>query len=201
MAKVWAVENWPRPTSVHLVQCFLGFTNFYCRFIKNFSMVATPLTALTRKASEQLCWSTKGQQAFKELKHHLIMAPILQLPDAELPFIIEVDASEVGVGAVLSQRSGEDSQALPLSLAKGTQGSYLLLQLRNITPTRDSDQRRLIGLDSGGNVLSLTLSLFLQFESQLVDLLMKNLAGPPKAQDCLKGFASMMGFPWAAGDV
>ncbi|KAK1787442.1 hypothetical protein P4O66_002739 [Electrophorus voltai] len=102
-AKVQAVESWPKPTSVHLVQRFLGFTNFYCRFMKNFSMVAAALTAQTRKATGRFCCSTEAQQAFKKRKRHLVMAPILWLPDAELPFIVEMDASEMGVGAVLSQ--------------------------------------------------------------------------------------------------
>ncbi|KAK1798028.1 hypothetical protein P4O66_000529 [Electrophorus voltai] len=112
-AKVWAVESWPRPTSLCLVQCFLGFTNFYHRFVKNFSTDAAPLTALTRKVSGPFCRSTKAQQAFEELKCCLIRAPILQLPNTELPFISEVDASEVGVGAVLSQQSGEDKKLHP----------------------------------------------------------------------------------------
>ncbi|KAK1797203.1 hypothetical protein P4O66_008285 [Electrophorus voltai] len=112
-AKVQAVENWPRPTSVHLVQHFLGFMNFYRRFIKNFSTLAAPLITLTRKASGPCCWSTKAQQAFDELKCCLIKAPILQLPDAELPFVVEVDTSEVGDGAVLSQQSGEDKKLHP----------------------------------------------------------------------------------------
>ncbi|KAK1795684.1 hypothetical protein P4O66_001171 [Electrophorus voltai] len=112
-AKVRAVKSWPRPTSVCPVQCFLGFMNFYHRFLKNFSMVAAPLTALTRKASGWFCWSTKAHQAFEELKRRLIMAPILRLPNAELQFIVEVDASELGVGAVLSQQSGEDKKLHP----------------------------------------------------------------------------------------
>ncbi|KAK1787473.1 hypothetical protein P4O66_002949 [Electrophorus voltai] len=86
--KVRAVESWPRPTSVRRIQFF---TNFYGRFVKSFSMIAAPLTALTRKASGQFCWSTKAQQVFEDLKHRLITAPILWLPDAELPFIVEVD--------------------------------------------------------------------------------------------------------------
>ncbi|KAK1798060.1 hypothetical protein P4O66_000562 [Electrophorus voltai] len=77
--KLQALENWPRPTSVRVVQHFLGFTNFYRRFIMNFSTVATPLTPLTRKTSGWFCWSTEPQQAFEELKCHLIAAPILQL--------------------------------------------------------------------------------------------------------------------------
>ncbi|KAK1804838.1 hypothetical protein P4O66_003677 [Electrophorus voltai] len=94
-AKVRAVENWPRPTSMRLVQCFLGFTNFYCRFVRKFSAVAAPLIMLTRKVSDQFCWSTKAQQMYEELKSHLIKAPILQHPDAE--FVIEMDTSEVDV--------------------------------------------------------------------------------------------------------
>ncbi|KAK1796928.1 hypothetical protein P4O66_000897 [Electrophorus voltai] len=98
--KVRAIENWPRPTSVHLVQCLLGFRNFTRK-------------VLTRKASGWFCWSTKAQQVFNELKRHMIKASILQLPDAELPFVIEADASEVGIGAVLSQRSREDDKLHP----------------------------------------------------------------------------------------
>ncbi|KAK1787361.1 hypothetical protein P4O66_002861 [Electrophorus voltai] len=93
-AKLRAVENWSRPILVRLVQRFLGFTNFYRRFVRNFNMVAAPLIALTRKASGRFCWSIKLQQAFEELKRYLTTAPILQLPDAELPFLVEVDASE-----------------------------------------------------------------------------------------------------------
>ncbi|KAK1805677.1 hypothetical protein P4O66_019239 [Electrophorus voltai] len=64
------------------------------RFVKNISTVAAPLFALTRKASGQFCWSTEAQQAFDELKRHLIKAPILQLPVAEFPFVVEVDAAK-----------------------------------------------------------------------------------------------------------
>ncbi|KAK1787956.1 hypothetical protein P4O66_016437, partial [Electrophorus voltai] len=66
------------------------------KFVKNFSTVAAPLTMLIRKVSGQCCWSTEAQQAFEELKRHLIKAPILQLSDVELPFIVDVDASEKG---------------------------------------------------------------------------------------------------------
>ncbi|KAK1805338.1 hypothetical protein P4O66_019675 [Electrophorus voltai] len=62
------------------------------KFIKNFSTGAAPLIALTRKASGRFCWSTEAQQAFDQGR--LIKSPILQLPDTELPFVIEVDASE-----------------------------------------------------------------------------------------------------------
>ncbi|KAK1794594.1 hypothetical protein P4O66_001314 [Electrophorus voltai] len=111
--KMRVIENWPRPTLVRQVQRFLGFTAFYCRFEVNFSSVEAPLTVLTRKASGWFCWPIKAQQALEKIKHHLIVALILQLSDVELPFIIEVDASEVGVGAVLSQRSGKYKKLHP----------------------------------------------------------------------------------------
>ncbi|KAK1796396.1 hypothetical protein P4O66_009441 [Electrophorus voltai] len=64
------------------------------KFVRNFSAVAAPLIVLTRKMSGRFCWSTEAQQAFEELKRCLIKAPILKIPDAELPFVIGVDASE-----------------------------------------------------------------------------------------------------------
>ncbi|KAK1791108.1 hypothetical protein P4O66_002141 [Electrophorus voltai] len=82
-------------------------------FVINSSTVAAPLTVLTRKVSGQFCWSTEAQHAFEELKHHLIAAPIFQLPDVEFPFVVEVDASEVGDDAVLSQQSGKDKKLYP----------------------------------------------------------------------------------------
>ncbi|KAI4880911.1 hypothetical protein NFI96_029797 [Prochilodus magdalenae] len=112
-SKLKAVAEWPRPTSLRLVQRFLGFANFYRRFIRGFGSVAAPLSALTRKQPGPFRWSDAAQEAFEELKRRLTSAPILHLPDPELPFVVEVDASEVGVGAVLSQRSGQDQKLHP----------------------------------------------------------------------------------------
>lgn len=101
--KVRVVQEWPQPNSVKKVQCFLGFANFY-RFIRSFSSVAEPLSALTKKSARPFMWTEKANQAFNKLKRLFTSAPILTLPDPELPFVVEVDASDVGVGAVLSQR-------------------------------------------------------------------------------------------------
>ncbi|XP_057205863.1 uncharacterized protein LOC130564019 [Triplophysa rosa] len=97
-AKVRAVSDWPTPVSRKVVQQFLGFTNFYRRFIRNFGQVAA-LTS-TRNRFE---WSAAAQAAFDELKNRFVTAPILVTPDPTRQFVVEVDASEVGVGAVLSQ--------------------------------------------------------------------------------------------------
>ncbi|KAG1943781.1 retrotransposable element [Pimephales promelas] len=111
-AKVQAVVDWPVPKSRVELQRFLGFANFYRRFIRNFSQVAAPLTALT---SVKTCfrWSHSAQGAFDLLKNRFTSAPILITPDISKQFIVEVDASEVGVGAILSQRSLADNKVHP----------------------------------------------------------------------------------------
>ncbi|KAI4900897.1 hypothetical protein NFI96_007222 [Prochilodus magdalenae] len=110
--KTKAVMDWPRPTSVRLVQRFLGFANFFRRFVRNFSIIAAPLTALTKKG-EGFQWTQEAQKAFLELKCRLSTAPVLHLPNPELPFVVEIDASDIGIGAVLSQRSGLKGQLHP----------------------------------------------------------------------------------------
>ncbi len=111
-AKVRAVMDWPVPDSRTALQRFLGFANFYRRFIHNFSQVATPLTALTLTRS-RFTWSNAAQEAFDRLKRLFTSAPILITPDTSRQFIVEVDASNVGVGAVLSQRSSQDDRVHP----------------------------------------------------------------------------------------
>ncbi len=106
-AKVEAVANWPTPDSRKAVQRFLGFANFYRRFIRGFSQIALPLTNLT-STRWRFCWSEQAQEAFERLKGCFISAPILNNPDPSCQFVVEVDASEVGVGAILSQRSPSD---------------------------------------------------------------------------------------------
>jgi hypothetical protein len=110
--KVGAVADWPTPKSVKEVQRFLGFTNFYRKFIKNFSLVAAPLSALTKGGNARFLWGREAETAFQGLKQRVLSAPILILPTTDEPFVVEVDASEVGVGAVLSQR-GEDKKLHP----------------------------------------------------------------------------------------
>ena len=102
--KVNAVLNWPEPTTLKELQRFLGFANFYRRFIRNFSTVVAPLTSMVKKGAHRLQWSESTHQAFQTLKQRFSNAPILCHPDPSLPFIVEVDASNTGIGAILSQR-------------------------------------------------------------------------------------------------
>uniref|UniRef100_A0A8C1EY99 Gypsy retrotransposon integrase-like protein 1 n=1 Tax=Cyprinus carpio carpio TaxID=630221 RepID=A0A8C1EY99_CYPCA len=102
--KVKAVVEWPSPDSRKAIQRFLGYANFYRRFICNFSQLAAPLTALT-STKTTFRWSDTVEVVFAKLKSCFVSAPILITPDPSRQFVVEVDASEVGVGAVLSQRS------------------------------------------------------------------------------------------------
>ena len=108
-AKVSTVADWPTPDSRKKLQQFLGFANFYRRFIRGFSSIATPLHVLT-SPRVQFVWSPEAANSFNELKRRFTSAPILTLPDPQ--FVVEVDASSTGVGAVLSQRS-EDGKMHP----------------------------------------------------------------------------------------
>ncbi|XP_055368562.1 uncharacterized protein LOC129604791 [Betta splendens] len=102
-AKTKAVEDWPTPQCRRDVQRFLGFANFYRRFIRRFSSIVAPLHRLTSpKAPFQ--WSEEADSAFQHLKRSFTTAPVLRMPDPECQFVVEVDASDSGVGAVLSQR-------------------------------------------------------------------------------------------------
>ena len=110
--KVKAVIDWPSPDSRKALQRFLGFANFYRRFIRNFSQLVSPLTALT-SPSTPFRWSNTAETVFTNLKSRFISAPILVAPDPTRQFVVEVDASEVGVGAVLSQRAASDDKMHP----------------------------------------------------------------------------------------
>ncbi len=110
--RVQAVVDWPTPDSRKALQRFLGFANFYRRFIRSFSQLAAPLTALT-SIKTPFRWSSAAEAAFTKLKGCFVSAPILIAPDPSRQFVVEVDASEVGVGAVLSQRSSSDDKVHP----------------------------------------------------------------------------------------
>ena len=105
--KVEAVLNWKTPGSLTEVQSFLGFANFYRHFIQDYSRVARALTELTKKTGEKWSWNPEAEKAFQELKQRFTTAPILAHFDAQQPVIIETDASDFALGAILSQRDNE----------------------------------------------------------------------------------------------
>ena len=99
--KVQAVRDWPEPRKVKDVQSFLGFANFYRRFIYNFSDIVVPLTRLTRK-NIPFIFSEKQRAAFNLLKEAFTSAPVLTHWVPDRPIIIETDASDYALAAILS---------------------------------------------------------------------------------------------------
>ena len=122
-SKIEAVRGWPEPTNVKELQRFLGFTGYYSRFIKDYAKIPRPLTDLlkgsnpwkghkkrkARNVEVPWCWQEEQQDAFKELVTQMISPPVLCYPDFTKPFIVRVDASKQGLGAILCQKqeSGE----------------------------------------------------------------------------------------------
>lgn len=112
-SKVRAVLDWSQPETIKELQRFLGF---YRRFIRNFSMMASTLTSMTKGGGRKLTWTPEAIEAFQELKNHFTSAPILHHPDPELPLtLVEVDASNTGKGAILSQRLNVLNVPFPLA--------------------------------------------------------------------------------------
>lgn len=105
-AKVEAIIQWEPPTSVKSVQSFLGFANFYRTFIKGFSKLTAPLTALVRK-DQTFHWTADADKAFEKLKQMFVSAPLLVRFDHERETIVETDASGWCVGGILLQRDDD----------------------------------------------------------------------------------------------
>jgi hypothetical protein len=102
-SKVETIQCWATPSSIKDVQRFLRFTNFYHRFIKGYSKITTPLTTLTCK-DKPFSWNPTAWAAFDTLKVAFTFAPcILIHPDPAKPFIVEIDAINFTLGAILSQ--------------------------------------------------------------------------------------------------
>ncbi|KAL7848131.1 hypothetical protein AOLI_G00228490 [Acnodon oligacanthus] len=113
--KFEAAVNWVRPTTVKELQRFLGFANFYHRFIGNFSNIAAPLTSFLKGNPKKITWTDKVIKAFQGLKEAFTSAPILSHSDPTQPFVVEVDTSETGVNAVLSQCGGSPTKLHPVA--------------------------------------------------------------------------------------
>ena len=106
-----AVQEFPIPETKKQIRSFLGLTGYYRKFIENYSIIAAPLSDLTKKMlPERIRWTRECEQAFAKLKESLCESPILKSPDFSKQFLLQTDASNRGAGAVLSQLddSGHD---------------------------------------------------------------------------------------------
>ena len=100
--KLNGIAKWPTPTKVKNIRSFLGFTNFYCRFIPNYSNIACPLIDLTKK-NLPWTWASAQEMAFSSLKILFLSWPILHLPNPAAPFALTTDASKHASGTILLQ--------------------------------------------------------------------------------------------------
>lgn len=100
-AKVAAMQAWPVPSNLMELRGFLGLTGYYRRFIQHYAQLVTPLTNQLKK--NNFHWNDEATDAFHILKEVMLKAPVLAIPNFSIPFVVEMDASGKGLGAVLSQ--------------------------------------------------------------------------------------------------
>jgi hypothetical protein len=101
-SKISDIATWPSPQNTKDLRSFLGMASYYRKFMRHFGIISQPLNILLKKGS-MFIWTAVHEKAFQTLKQALMTIPVLALPDFIKPFIIETDASEMGVGAVLMQ--------------------------------------------------------------------------------------------------
>lgn len=119
-SKIESVLHWPLPQDVKQLRSFLGLAGYYRKFVKNYAVLARPLTDLLKKSSF-FVWTPAHTASFEALKSALVAAPVLALPDFNKSFQLQTDASEHGVGAVLLQE-GHPIAFVSKSLGPKTRG-------------------------------------------------------------------------------
>lgn len=148
--KTSAVSKWARPTTVSELRSFLGFASYYRRFVEGFARVAAPLHHLVAEVTKAHghkakrtaigdAWTDSCEQSFNDLKSRLTTTPVLAYADFSKPFVLEVDASLSGLGAVLSQEQG--GRVRPVAYA-----SRALSRAEKNMPKYSSMKLELLGL-------------------------------------------------------
>ena len=101
LEKVKRLQEWPRPRNETTVRRYLGYASYYRKFIRGFAHIVDPLNKLLQK-NNSFWWAVECEDAFKTLKKAILEVVTFAYPDFSKPFIVDIDASDVGIGAVLS---------------------------------------------------------------------------------------------------
>ncbi|KAJ3551706.1 hypothetical protein NM688_g4551 [Phlebia brevispora] len=144
--KVAGVLEWPVLAKVKQVQAFLGFANFYRRFIQDFAKIAKPLTTFTKK-DQPWVWSEEQQNAFKALKKAFTSALILHIPDDVNSFYLAIDASDFAIGATLSQKDSTDQLWHPVAFYSKSLNPGKTMQAED-SLSRRSDHEKEVNLNN-----------------------------------------------------
>ena len=103
MAKVNAILHWPHPTNLEELQIFLGLAGFCRKFVHQYARIVVPMTDQLKTKGKTFTWNKEQQASFNKIKVALASAPILAIVDPTKPFVVETNASDRSIGAVLLQ--------------------------------------------------------------------------------------------------
>lgn len=142
--KISAIRDLLPPKSVREVRQFLGLASWYRRFIDGFSALTAPISDLTKKTT-RFAWTKEADEAFETLKTRLTSAPVLITPDFDKPFVIQCDASKVGIGGVLAQED-EEGVERPISFfsykLNKSQRNYSITELECLAALKSIEKFR-----------------------------------------------------------
>lgn len=117
--KVETIKNWVLPSKINELHSFICFANYYRKFIRNFNQIVYPLESLIKRRGSkplkcEIDWNDEAKDSFEKIKHLLCHAPVLSFPTPNDTFVLDTDASDSGMGAVLSQRGHDNKERVIL---------------------------------------------------------------------------------------
>jgi len=121
--KLAAIRDWPTPHCLRYVRAFYALASNYRKFVRDFARIAEPLSRMTKKNTPFL-WTDETQQSFEELKKALLDVDTLAYPTPGIPCILDTDASDVAVGAMLSQMVNGVEKPIAYFVLNGTRRNY-----------------------------------------------------------------------------